>query len=745
MDDATVGDPTTTSNIIQQLYDSRQLAFQPDLRLKASWNLASILLDTLNSNYDVNSSSYIDQRDEVISAWKDVLDLAWIGPKTRSEVENILASLSPPSRPRSTPLLPPPLSSRRHQSSAMLNLASILRKDHTFTIETLTLQQFVEIGELLQCMVHAVDDDDDDDDDNPASLLVDICETRVANDSKDSSSATTTPTTTTTTTTTTTSAADWSNILQFSRIIARGIVRPHRRRAARTSHAPTVAVVGGGPTGLSTAIVAWTEGAASVIVYEKRGMPVRQHWFDANPTTMLLLDQWGLNMLDVRSETEQDMPGYATFQCHVLERFLGLIAMASGVTIRRHVVAKGVEQVDGGHHYALILHSAAAAAAAASSSPFLPRQKFDVLYVCDGANSNIRASMKEIVSSSYQRIVAPLPYSRSLEIEPLSETNEPISQSTLILAFQQDKNGRCPDYDQSQSPFESALLDGSDRRITAVFKRLFPPFCECQLLFSHDAFANETLTLKLDQGYVDAAIIPWNLILKHLNHIFTVKWTSVESLKESLLPYVYNNNSSSSSSNSNSSSNSSSQRGGSSSVQKHAVLFRMGILKTEHAAYALPPPLLPAAPLPKRRGSIVVFRGDALCSAHYRLGIGINQALESLDLEVTALMKQMMYRKTRSSTTENEVDAAELVSLARERAASRVAWMVHVQLFTMMFEAFCDTIVDNSDLNRLTVLKKDFQAKAISAKPLGEADILSLDCMRRFRQVKSGGIAGVLK
>ena len=106
-------------------------------------------------------------------------------------------------------------------------------------------------------------------------------------------------------------------------------------------------------------------------------------------------------------------------------------------------------------------------------------------------------------------------------------------------------------------------------------------------------------------------------------------------------------------------------------------------------------------------------------------------------MEVTALMKQMMYRKTRSSTTENEVDAAELVGLARERAASRVAWMVHVQLFTMMFEAFCDTIVDNSDLNRLTVLKKDFQAKAMSAKPLGEADILSLDCMRRFRQVKS--------
>ena len=715
--DATVGDgtmATTTSNIIQQLYDSRQLAFQPDLRLKASWNLASILLDTLNSNYDVNSSSYKDQRDEVISAWKDVLDLAWIGPKTRSEVENILAALSPPSRPRSPPLLPPPLPSRRHQSSAMLNLASILRKNHTFTIETLTLQQFVEIGELLQCMVHAVDDDDDDDD-NPASLLVNMCETRVANDSKDSSSATTTPTTTT-------SAEDWSNILQFSRIIARGIVRPHRRRTARTSHAPTVAVVGGGPTGLSTAIVAWTEGAASVIVYEKRGMPVRQHWFDANPTTMLLLDQWGLNMLDVRSVTEQDMPGYATFQCHVLERFLGLIAMASGVTIRRHVVAKGVEQVDGGHNYALILHSAAAAAV--SSSPFLPRQKFDVLYVCDGANSNIRASMKEIVSSSYQRVVAPLPYSKSLEIAPLSETNEPISQSTLILAFQQDKNGRCPDYDQSQSPFESALLDGSDRRITAVFKRLFPPFCECQLLFSHDAFANEMLTLKLDQGYVDAAIIPWNLILKHLNHIFTIKWTSVESLKESLLPYLYN------------SSSSSSQRGGSSSVQKHAVLFRMGILKTEHAAYVLPP-LLPAAPLPKRRGSIVVFRGDALCSAHYRLGIGINQALESLDLEVTALMKQMMYRKTRSSTTENEVDAAELVGLARERAASRVAWMVHVQLFTMMFEAFCDTIVDNSDLNRLTVLKKDFQAKAMSAKPLGEADILSLDCMRRFRPVKS--------
>ena len=77
----------------------------------------------------------------------------------------------------------------------------------------------------------------------------------------------------------------------------------------------------------------------------------------------------------------------------------------------------------------------------------------------------------------------------------------------------------------------------------------------------------------------------------------------------------------------------------------------------------------------------------------------------------------------------------ELVDLARARAAPRVAWMVQVQLFTMMFEAFCDTVVDNSDLYRLHVLKKNFQAKTMNEKPLGEAEILSLNCMRRFQRV----------
>ena len=54
----------------------------------------------------------------------------------------------------------------------------------------------------------------------------------------------------------------------------------------------------------------------------------------------------------------------------------------------------------------------------------------------------------------------------------------------------------------------------------------------------------------------------------------------------------------------------------------------------------------------------------------------------------------------------------------------------------MMFESYCDVIVDNSNLNDLVVLRKDFVAKEVHSKPLGEDDIISLECMREFVPVQ---------
>ena len=63
--------PNKIQTIIQQLTTAKKLAFDSELRLKSTWNLASVLVEEL---FNTDSSINLQQED-VISAWRDVLDL----------------------------------------------------------------------------------------------------------------------------------------------------------------------------------------------------------------------------------------------------------------------------------------------------------------------------------------------------------------------------------------------------------------------------------------------------------------------------------------------------------------------------------------------------------------------------------------------------------------------------------------------------------------------------------------------
>eukprot|EP01044_Picomonas_judraskeda_P017444 COSAG03_NODE_3284_length_2100_cov_20.144928_2_plen_288_part_01 len=108
------------------------------------------------------------------------------------------------------------------------------------------------------------------------------------------------------------------------------------------------------------------------------------------------------------------------------------------------------------------------------------------------------------------------------------------------------------------------------------------------------------------------------------------------------------------------------------------------------------------------RSAVVTLAGDAMVSAHYRLGVGVNNAFESLpeirDL-VLALRRAAAdathtQRHTHTETdtdTQTHTDTAQgeerVVSAARARitaADARVAALVQRQLAAIFFEAHCD-------------------------------------------------------
>ena len=126
-------------------------------------------------------------------------------------------------------------------------------------------------------------------------------------------------------------------------------------------------------------------------------------------------------------------------------------------------------------------------------------------------------------------------------------------------------------------------------------------------------------------------------------------------------------------------------------------------------------------------------------SAHYRLGIGINQAFASLENEVSGVVLQWQRLFELQDIDDGNFKRLalleELAERHRLRADPRLTWMTDVQLFTMFFEAYCDLVVDNSNMNDLVVLRKarktpgDTSAPYVDSKPLSDVEIQHLPCM----------------
>ena len=160
---------------------------------------------------------------------------------------------------------------------------------------------------------------------------------------------------------------------------------------------PRAVIIGGGPAGLSAAIVAHREGAR-VTVVEQRLQRSRPVWFDLAPTTLEegadevipspqeVLREWGLFELTsaaedtnatgsgplhqpaIRIVPDERGSGVVTIPCHMLERFLELSCRLLGITM---LYGRSFDSicfdVDSGDARALLTP-----VAAASADPFSP-------------------------------------------------------------------------------------------------------------------------------------------------------------------------------------------------------------------------------------------------------------------------------------------------------------------------------------------------------------------------------------
>ena len=84
--------------------------------------------------------------------------------------------------------------------------------------------------------------------------------------------------------------------------------------------------------------------------------------------------------------------------------------------------------------------------------------------------------------------------------------------------------------------------------------------------------------------------------------------------------------------------------------------------------------------------SIVTLSGDSSVTAHYRLGVGINNAFLALN-EFVAMVTSL---NTLGSSNLKEPQINKIIKEKNEKAKNRTRHLVQFELSTMYYESYCD-------------------------------------------------------
>lgn len=279
--------------------------------------------------------------------------------------------------------------------------------------------------------------------------------------------------------------------------------------------------------------------------------------------------------------------------------------------------------------------------------------------------------------------------------------------------------------------------------VTSAFKRFFPPYCELQVLF--DAAAGGPLYTTYIEAAAEqheyeeagrfgaegsaatagaerpvgwqAAAVPWRLMRELVALLVIEHVPDVPALKRMLRRTV--------------------------AGEFDLALFRIAIHQAVPATTLLPAPevgldgrAVGAAGLP------VALVGDAAVTAHYRLGIGVNNAFKDA-AEVGLLVGRVAQAFRAGDTVSGSQRSARLaktaavaaaleaaVQLREVAAAARAGAMVGRQLAAIFFESRCDAVVFGVAAEQpYEVWLRDRVSPSGGHRQLGPVELRRLPCL----------------
>jgi hypothetical protein len=392
-----------------------------------------------------------------------------------------------------------------------------------------------------------------------------------------------------------------------------------------------IVVVGSGPIGLFHALEA-ASFSPRVTIVERRWHFTRNMWFDLGPSTwydtLEHIDDLGFNYLEFEKVEHQNgeealEERIITLRCQVLQRILAKAAWIVGIDFLFGSSFESYEAPsEPGKQTMAVLKM---------GNDEIRRLKFDMLFAADGASSLARSS----IHLSYGTFENFLIDSRvPMRIRGLA-------QPTLLINLKPNDDGQCPPLKKSseglvRDSYETGMVIPG---ITHVFKRFYHGRCHLQVLFTQEKMKEIT----------DRSSVPWSLLMELTTFLFETPYESIEDLQSNVI-----------------------QREASGAQEIDFEFFDIEIRKTGYAVYR---------PLIWETTSVISVIGDASITAHYRMGVGINNGVRQLETTRKLLAMAPVSQNNDQLEVLNYEEMQELLQLARFEA------------YLIAAESYCDFVV----------------------------------------------------
>lgn len=453
-----------------------------------------------------------------------------------------------------------------------------------------------------------------------------------------------------------------------------------------------VVIVGAGPAGLMSAIESYRF-QSPVTLFEKRLNYTRNTWFDLEQkprsSSLETLMAWGITFQEFEYVTHE-IGSIITLRTQYLEKFLAKVVSVLGIQIHygfQFLTFCNLEQSN-----SQLVAAFSKVTQKEEHQPVETLQpnldvcnlkdeekgnfkiiSFHLLVGCDGDSSAVRFAAN--ISSSFQEFV-PLTKDVLVHIPD-------IHQTTMLVNFKPGEDEECPHlkYESKEhlinSLYPGLVFDG----ITSVWKRFYLGNCQLQILFNQE-FGNRIVakyqqakskSALMDYKWQDTAI-PWNKLKQITDLLFIHSFSNISSLKEKILRKKSNFN------------------------LYDIEIFDVRIRKAEPNTKILN--YFPQLNQDHQIG-IVTLSGDASISAHFRLGIGINNAFRSLTqfswlIENLNKLGEDHFFISPSSLSWKEENYLKIHNITQTKdylAQEGNSHMIAYQLSTIFYESYCDFTV----------------------------------------------------